>query len=96
VFQLCARAHLIFPPKTVAELSSGGEHGWRSPAYGVKSESPVIRVCRTTAVPSQFWSVLDLSGAGALALADDRCCTYDTVAAHLKIQFLERGFRELK
>ncbi|MCU1273983.1 MAG: Heparinase family protein [Bryobacterales bacterium] len=104
VFQLGARAHLIFPVETVAQLSSGGEHGWRSSAYGTKSESPVIRVSRTAALPAQFWSVLDCSSTGAPALVptptlvptNDRCCTYDTAATHLKIQFLERGFRALK
>ena len=98
VFQLGARAHLTFPGQTVADLSSGGEHGWRSTAYGTKSESPVIRVWRTAPLPAQFWSVLDCSGASspALVIADDRCATYETAAARLKIQFLERGFRALE
>jgi hypothetical protein len=98
VFQLGARARLIFPAETVAELSSGGEHGWRSSAYGTKSESPVIRVWRTAAVPARFWSVLDVSGANVPTLVsnDDGSCTYDAGATHQKIHFLERGFRALK
>lgn len=98
VFQLGARAHLIFPAETVAGLSSGGEHGWRSTAYGSKSESPVIRVSRTAAVPAEFWSVLDCSGSGSLALVvtADQCATYENAATQVKIQFLERGFPALK
>jgi hypothetical protein len=98
VFQLGVRARLIFPAETVAELSSGGEHGWRSSAYGTKSESPVIRVWCTASFPARFWSVLDVSAAHVPALVsiDDGCCTYDAGAMRLKIHFLERGFRALK
>jgi len=98
VFQLGARARLIFPAETVADLSSGGQHGWRSTAYGRKSESPVIRVSRTAALPTEFWSVLDCSGSGspALVATGDQCGTYENTATQVKIQFLERGFRALK
>jgi hypothetical protein len=98
VFRLGPRAHLIFPAETVADLSSGGDHGWCSAAYGAKSESPVIRVSRTTPLPAGFWSVLDCSNAPSQSLVvnDEGCVTYDTAIAQIKIQFLEHGFTALE
>jgi hypothetical protein len=41
-----------------AELSEGGEFGWRSPAFGLKHPAPLI-VCRQTGVPAvRFGAVL--------------------------------------
>lgn len=43
-FRIGSQAWLMLEPGVQAELSEGGEYGWRSPALGVKVQSPVIRV----------------------------------------------------
>jgi hypothetical protein len=41
-------------------LEKGGEHGWRSTAYGRKEAAPVLRVAVRSALPAVLGAVLDL------------------------------------
>jgi hypothetical protein len=58
-FRIGSQTQMVLPAQSAAELSEGGEHGWRSPAFGQKRAAPVLRVHRQTALPAGFWSVLD-------------------------------------
>ena len=62
VFRIGARALLAIAPGPEVESGEGGEHGWRSPAFGSKSPAPYLRVWRRATLPAQFAAVLDLSG----------------------------------
>ena len=44
-----------------AELSEGGEFGWRSPAFAVREPAPVIRRVRHTTLPARFEARITLS-----------------------------------
>ncbi len=56
------RATLVFAPPLQAVLGEGGDYGWRSPVFGVKTPAPVIRVGEKVTGSGQFAAVLDLSG----------------------------------
>ena len=65
-------AGMLFLDGDAAELSEGGEFGWRSPAYGWKEPSPVIVTRRTGERAVQFGAVLAFSataGEGKLVVA---------------------------
>ena len=65
----CAR--MAFPSTDRPAMSEGGEHGWRSPVFGVRVPGPVIRVARTTRLPAVFVAAIDLAAeprGGALEL----------------------------
>lgn len=64
-FQAGSKAVLAFDQTVEAKLSTGGEHGWASPALGVKIPAPVVIVeCRTT-LPASLATLIDLSGKAA-------------------------------
>jgi hypothetical protein len=63
VFRIGGSALLAIAPGPEIESGEGGEHGWRSPAPGVKVPAPFLRAWRRTALPARFAAVLDLSGA---------------------------------
>ncbi|MBM3726793.1 MAG: hypothetical protein FJW40_15390 [Acidobacteria bacterium] len=50
-------------------VEEGGSHGWRSPAYGVKSAAPVILATRKENLPAMMATVIDLQGEGPLTVA---------------------------
>jgi hypothetical protein len=49
------------PDAAQLEISEGGEHGWRSHAFGNKSPAPLIRVSHNTTLPVRFAAMLDLA-----------------------------------
>jgi hypothetical protein len=59
-FQLGGRARLLLTHDAAAR--TGGEHGWRSPAYGVRLESPVIAAAVRSPLPLLLGAVLFLEG----------------------------------
>ena len=44
-----------------ADVSEGGDYGWRSAALGVKSPAPLLKVSQTATPPVRFAAMLDLS-----------------------------------
>jgi len=64
-FDIGQAAVLAIPPGEQAELSEGGEYGWRSPVFGQKIPAPVLRVWRKTQLPACFGAVLDFQTAAA-------------------------------
>jgi hypothetical protein len=56
----CATLHLACPQ--TPELSVAGEHGWRSPVFGSRIPSPVIRVSQSATLPVEIAALLDFSG----------------------------------
>lgn len=72
-FRIGKSAVLALAGFDTIELSQGGQHGWRSPAPGLKLPAPVIRASRRCALP--------LRAAAALCL--------DDVAEPLEIELLE-------
>jgi hypothetical protein len=54
----------------LAELSQGGEHGWRSSTLYEKHEAPVIRAKLESALPACLATVIDLRGAGITGQAE--------------------------
>jgi hypothetical protein len=50
-FRIGSHAWLLVDPEGQAELSEGGEFGWRSPALGVKRAAPVIRLVARGRLP---------------------------------------------
>ncbi len=58
-FALGAGAILVLDSE--AELSEGGEFGWRSPAFAVREPAPVIRRVRHTTLPARFEARITLS-----------------------------------
>jgi hypothetical protein len=67
-FRIGSEVLLTIPSGDSAELYEGGEHGWRSRAYGHKEASPVLRIFRRCSLPARFWTALDFSGAGEAVL----------------------------
>lgn len=61
-FRIGEQARLGFPVGENISLYQGGEHGWCSPTFGVREESPVLIVARQTTLPAAFATVLDCSG----------------------------------
>jgi hypothetical protein len=74
------RAVLAVADCQAVELSEAGEHGWRSPALGVKLSAPVIRVSRRGTPPMLLAAVLSLEESPSALELD---ITYPTC---LKIQ----------
>lgn len=65
-FRLGSRARLLLCG-AAAECETGGEHGWLSPAFGVRKPAPVIRAHVRGTLPVYLGAVLDLSGAAGPA-----------------------------
>lgn len=61
-FRIGTRSRLVLPDSFEAELSEGGEHGWRSRVFGEKVAAPVIRVWRKSILPVCLGAVLDFTG----------------------------------
>lgn len=58
-FRIGRAAALTF--SAPAEVSEGGEFGWRSAALGVKTPAPLLRVSQTATPPVYFAAMLDLA-----------------------------------
>jgi hypothetical protein len=73
-----AKSCLVLPEGERAELSEGGEHGWRSPVFGTKRPANVLRRRRNAPLPVSFWAVLDSSGGSqaCLQVEDSRTCKF--------------------
>lgn len=52
---------LSFEPHLIAELTDGGDFGWRSPALGAKQSAPLIRAALQCDLPVKLTAVLNLS-----------------------------------
>jgi hypothetical protein len=78
LFRAGAGSYFAVPPGVGIDIGEGGEHGWRSPAYGVRVASPVLRVHRRGTLPATFRAVLDFRGSpeGGLSTGFDGVCTY--------------------
>ncbi len=61
-FALGKRARLHLQPGTSRDWEVGGEFGWRSPGYGVKEASPVVRASMRGPLPVKMVAVIDLDG----------------------------------
>ncbi len=61
-FALGRRARLHLQPGTSRDWEMGGEFGWKSPGYGVKEASPVVRASRRGPLPMKLIAVIDLDG----------------------------------
>src|SRR3569833_627886 len=61
-FQAGSTAVLAFEQSAQAKLSTGGEHGWTSPALGVKIPAPVVVVERRASLAVSLATLIDLSG----------------------------------
>jgi len=61
-FALGKRARLHLQPGTSRDWEVGGEFGWRSPGYGVKEASPVVRASMRGPLPMKLVAVIDLDG----------------------------------
>ena len=61
-FALGGRARLHLQPGTQRDWEVGGEFGWRSPGYGVKEASPVVRASLRGSLPAKVVAVIDLYG----------------------------------
>ena len=59
-FRIGESAALALAGFETVELSQGGQHGWRSPAPGIKLPSPVIRASRKWVSPVLLAAVLSL------------------------------------
>jgi hypothetical protein len=68
-------SRLLLPPGDQPVLEEGGEHGWRSPVFGVKMPAPVIVLRARRSLPARFWAVLDLSPAprGLVEVSGEEC-----------------------
>jgi hypothetical protein len=69
-FRIGRTALLAVAGPAQAELSRGGEHGWRSATLYERSEAPVILAQVRSAFPAQLATVIDLSGTGASGRAE--------------------------
>lgn len=56
-------ARLFSTLEESCETTTGGEHGWRSPAFGVRHQSPVTRILYQGPLPTVLGAWLDLAGA---------------------------------
>jgi len=65
-----ARRRILFPESLAPEFSEGDPHGWRSPVFGVRLPTPVIRVVRTAVLPALLPAVIDLAPQPRLARVD--------------------------
>ncbi len=58
-FALGAGAALVLDGD--AEITEGGEFGWRSPAFAMRLPSPVIRLSRSTSLPARLEAAITLN-----------------------------------
>ena len=69
-FRIGRRALLAVAAPAMAELSLGGENGWRSSALYEKREAPVILARLHSALPASLATVIDLAGGAAAGQAE--------------------------
>jgi hypothetical protein len=69
-FRIGRRALLAVAAPAPAELSRGGQNGWRSPALYDRREAPVILVRLRPGLPVYLGTVIDLGGSGASGQAE--------------------------
>jgi len=86
----------VFPPEDSPVPAEGGEHGWRSPVFGLRLPAPVIRIVRTTALPSVFAAAIELEpqirAAEIRLAADRRDCRIEWIGCEaITVEFPERG-----
>ena len=62
LYRIGGHVRLILAPPFNADLSRGGQNGWRSLALGQKQEACVIRVDAEVPLPLQLAAALDFSG----------------------------------
>jgi len=67
-FRIGSRVRLLLPTGERAELSEGGDYGWRSPVFACKQSAQLIRVSRKTRLPAQLGAALDFVGDGTAEL----------------------------
>jgi hypothetical protein len=94
-FQIGSRTLLVMPTGTQCELTSGGEHGWRSRTLGLKCPAPIIRVWLRNSLPVRFTAVLDFSGAGGATLValPPNACTYSNARVQFTVRWAANGFQ---
>jgi hypothetical protein len=64
-FQLGSAARLLLSHG--GDVTTGGEHGWRSRAMGSKEPAAVVRVALQTTLPVQLTAAIDLNGDASAA-----------------------------
>ncbi|MGH9721554.1 MAG: heparinase II/III family protein, partial [Bryobacteraceae bacterium] len=75
-----------------AELLEGAERAWRSPVFGVKAQSFVLRVQEQCTLPARFAAVIDVAGsAGDLNWNSGGELLYQHPRRTLRIRFNEQG-----
>jgi hypothetical protein len=71
VYQIGGRAGLVFPDEAAVSCALGGEHGWRSRAFGSREEAPVLCVSSRGRLPASLAAALAIDppeGPGGLHL----------------------------
>lgn len=77
-----------------AHLQSGGDHGWRSTAYGRKEPAPVIIAGGTLALPATFATAImigDVPGKLTFTPADGGIVAIEGGTTSLRVRFAESG-----
>jgi hypothetical protein len=76
-----ARRYLQLPGSALLHQSEGGDHGWRSTAFGCKEPAPVVTVGCHGPLPVRMAAVLDFSGSSAALAVDGDSLRYGGVHA---------------